>query len=112
MQTKQERREYNQKYKKEGYGPCIYLITNKLTGEQYIGATVNLRQRMFAHWCSLRGGRHHSERFVEAFYRDGKSAFEVSVLEYLAERLLYQREAYYIITMQPAYNDTHKKSMA
>ncbi len=108
MKTEQEHKAHkfylNHKYQEENRKPCIYLITNQFTGEQYVGATVNLKQRMVRHWCDLRGGRGHSEQFLAAFRRDGKSAFKVSVLEYLAEHLLYEREAYYLRVLKPAYN--------
>jgi group I intron endonuclease len=112
MKTEQERKAHkfylNHKYQEENRKPCVYLITNRFTGEQYAGATVNLKQRMVRHWCDLRGGRGHSEQFLAAFRRDGKSAFEVSVLEYLAEHLLYEREAHYMRVLKPTYNGAHR----
>lgn len=83
----------------------VYAIENTLTGERYIGSSLNIPQRWLQHRADLQKGSHSSSFLQEAWNRDGADAFTWIVLEYtkdIAE--LESIEQCYIDSWQPAYN--------
>lgn len=83
----------------------VYSIRNILTGECYIGSSLNIPQRWKQHQSDLQRGIHSSPIFQEAWNRDGADAFTWTVLEYTQDitelDTIKQR---YIDERQPAYN--------
>ena len=59
----------------------IYAIVCEPTGERYIGATANFRQRRGTHLNELRAKRHACKRLQAAFDAHGESALLWSVLD-------------------------------
>lgn len=84
----------------------VYKITNKLTGEFYIGASINIFNRWHAHLSSIRSGKHHVKRVNEAFQSSGLQhpldMFEIEVLERTTD--LAQKESEYIEALKPSLN--------
>lgn len=58
----------------------IYSIKHLDTGKEYIGSSVNIRNRIKAHLKSLRRGKHHSPYLQRFWNKHGPSSFEVKVL--------------------------------
>jgi len=76
----------------------IYKFTNKITGESYIGQSVNIHKRYIAHKNSCDPSKKNYED--SAFHRNvakyGFDNFEFSVLEECEKDKLNEREIYYI----------------
>ena len=53
----------------------IYFITNKITGKQYIGQTVDINDRLNKHLSYLRSGSHHSVKLQRAYDKYGEENF-------------------------------------
>lgn len=81
----------------------IYKITNKLTGECYIGSSKDVKQR----WRSHKAPSEH-RRKSNKLYQDmdeiGIDSFEFEILEEVNPEELRIREDEYIRNLSPAYN--------
>lgn len=91
----------------------IYKITNKINGHSYIGQSVNIDKRIYAHKYSAQCPQAHdyNTSIHQAMRKYGLENFEVEVLETLPEdkTLLNQREIYWIQfynTYLDGYNET------
>jgi group I intron endonuclease len=83
----------------------IYLISNKKTGEGYVGSSINVVDRCNRHKIKLRNGQHHSRFLQRSWDKYGEDAFLFYLLEAVDEpRALVGREQYYIDTLRPSYN--------
>lgn len=83
----------------------IYSIRNSIDQKQYIGSSVNLRNRWRAHLSDLRRGQHGNQYLQRAFDKHGEDAFAFSVLEHLEDSSqLLSREQHYLDTLSPEYN--------
>lgn len=82
----------------------IYKITNKVTGDFYIGSSSRLSTRKGEHVLSARAGRHHSIIFQRAWDKYGEKAFEFKIIESCNINNLLEREQYYIDKFNPKYN--------
>src|SRR5258708_14407381 len=86
----------------------IYLITNTVSGQQYVGHAHNLRARQRRHLADLRRGAHSNAHLQRAFRHDGAAALHFDVLEGVSHAAeLARREAAFIAALQPAYNLRH-----
>lgn len=98
-----------QRHPDEQY-PCVYTITNALTGEQYVGCTVDKYYRWKVHRSTLRCGTHNSLSLQAAWKRDGEAAFVFAVVERLPADISYRDllvcEQVWLNKLQPAYNVT------
>lgn len=86
--------------------PCIYAITNSITGSCYVGSAVDFETRKSRHLRELRQGKHHSSHLQRSYLKHGESAFTFSILEKLVKdkQLLFERESYWIGLLKPTYN--------
>lgn len=87
----------------------IYLITNTLTGEQYVGQSANMAGRQMDHLAALIRGSHTALVMQAAFKAAGLSRFTFAVLEELPgadSRTLLSRERDWIEELEPKYNNT------
>jgi len=74
----------------------IYLITNSVTGSQYVGKSVNIHRRVLQHFCQLNSGNHYNTYLQRAWDKYGNGAFDVSVLELCDKSELDNKEVMYI----------------
>ena len=86
----------------------IYSITNWLTGERYIGESMDIEERWCIHKQQLNANKHHNYKLQNAWNKYGEETFDFEVLEELAMPddykyrkmyltiLLLIRENYYI----------------
>ena len=77
---------------------CIYKITNTITGDCYIGQTINMHERELAH------RREPQPKMREDVEKYGWDAFKFEVIEECSREELNDRENYYITELNPAYN--------
>ncbi len=61
----------------------VYVITNTVTGEQYVGASRDVAFRFRQHQSTLRGGRHCNRRLQAAWNEHGEAVFLFEGLEKL-----------------------------
>ena len=81
----------------------IYLITNIVNGNKYIGLSNNIQRRASEHLSPK--SVHKSTNLAKAFKKYGKENFDFSVLEYVCcESDLASREMFWIEKLKPEYN--------
>lgn len=86
----------------------VYVMTNTVTGEQYVGSSRHVRLRVRTHRVYLLRGIHPNDALQEAVDTHGWNAFHVALLEEAEPNELVGLENYYIRTFAPAYNRYHK----
>ncbi len=84
----------------------VYLITNIITWDRYIGSSKDMNIRCSKHFWYLRRNKHPNSFLQRSWNKYGEGAFGVSVLEYteLTREALVSREQYYIDTLRPEFN--------
>lgn len=88
----------------DSWGSGIYRVFNRITGEAYIGASVHMRGRKYAHFTTLNFNC-SNRRLQESMAKYGKSNFEFQILEKISDlSILADREKHWIELMKPAYN--------
>lgn len=82
----------------------IYEIKNMVTGDTYIGSSINLEDRWRRHRRDLRKGTHHSRYLNRAWNKYGEDKFRFTVLEFLSPKDLLTQESMYLLYNCPIYN--------
>lgn len=83
--------------------PGIYLIEH-ISGNCYIGSSVDLSKRWSQHRRELRQGIHGNSHLQNAWAKYGEEAFVFSVLEHCEREMLLIREQEYLDEIKPHYN--------
>lgn len=81
----------------------VYKITNRYTGDFYIGCSKHIEKRWTEHFCKGYGAN-HKQSFQQQIDKYGRAGFLFEVLEECAEADLRKKEAQYINLLNPAYN--------
>jgi hypothetical protein len=82
----------------------IYMFTNKVTADIYVGQSVDLRKR-FLNYFNLSYINSRNELIISrALIKYGYSNFSLTILEYCSKSDLDVREQYYFDTLNPKYN--------
>lgn len=84
--------------------PGIYMIYNSVTGDYYIGSSLNLLQRKYGHLQKLGAGVHTNQYLQAAFKKYGKEVFSFLVLKVEVSNFLVECEQYYLDIFKPVYN--------
>lgn len=66
----------------------VYCIFNKVTGQFYIGRSLDVNQRRYQHKYSLREHIHENPKLQKSWDKYGEPAFEFRVLMYTTPSLL------------------------
>lgn len=83
----------------------VYQITNTITGEAYIGSTVNISGRWASHRYKLRKGTHGNRNLQESWDKHGKGVFDFSVLEVVSNKSeLIAAEQRFFRELNPTFN--------
>ena len=82
----------------------VYKIENKITGDTYIGSTINLKRRYTDHISKLNKMVHPNKYLQEAWSVYGRDNFLFDVLELCEKDNLKKKEQQYIDTLNPTYN--------
>lgn len=85
----------------------IYMITNKVNGKNYIGATKNsVKERFRRHKSTSRSirDRHHDKPLYQDIRKYGEDAFDVVTLEECSIEEMPQKEAFYIEKYDSIHN--------
>lgn len=84
----------------------IYLLTNTITGDRYVGQTLrptHVRWRAHVHSALRCGSETHLHRAIRKY---SESSFTLTILEHTTPNLLNKREQYWINVLHPEYNMT------
>lgn len=89
-------------------GPGIYLITNTISMDQYVGQTKDLNGRWNRHRNALKGGYHKNSHLQNSAAKYGIEAFKFEILEEceLNKKLLTSLEQKWMDYYKPAFNKT------
>lgn len=82
----------------------IYMITNKITKDFYIGQSKNLYNRFLNYFNPAYLKRSPNSIIGRAIFKYGYSNFSLTILEYCDKKDLTAREQYYFDTLNPVYN--------
>lgn len=84
----------------------IYQLTHLDSQKTYIGASQNLKARVYHHNRDLHLNRHHVSALQSDFNQSatGNNAVSFAVLEYCDFDQLHEREDFHIETKKPVYN--------
>lgn len=74
----------------------IYKITNKITGEIYIGRTTDVRRRMREHNSHRNSSKKEHLEMYESMNKYGIENFEITTLEKVPDDQVRKKEAYFI----------------
>ena len=81
----------------------VYKITNKITGEFYIGSSKDVKERWHGHRNISNWKRFPNVKLYQAMAQYGRDNFTFEVVE--ETRNLKEREQYWIEQFKPIYND-------
>lgn len=81
----------------------VYLITNKLNGKQYVGASVRINNRISNH-MNRDAKRYLHHPFYEDVRLYGSEGFSFEVLEICEKDKLLEREQFWYDVLKPEYN--------
>ena len=84
----------------------VYKITNKITGNFYIGSSVNIKERFMSHKTPKATG---NDRLHNDMKKYGLENFEFEVIEECEIQTLRAKEYEYIRKCQPYYNYIGKR---
>jgi group I intron endonuclease len=82
----------------------IYLIKNIITGQSYIGSSINMQKRCNAHRCLLNNNKHTNVKLQRAYIKYGESSFEFKVIEFIDVENLIEREQQIVNRENPYFN--------
>lgn len=82
----------------------IYLLTNLLTNDKYVGQSINLAKRFTKYFTLSYLNNRNSLVISRALKKYGYANFSLSILEYCDKTCLNEREQYYMDTIKPLYN--------
>ena len=82
----------------------VYKITNTVTGDFYIGSSVNLRERLSQHRRALRGNRHINTHMQRSWNKYGESAFEFNPILYCDTSTTLFYEQLLLDRQKPTFN--------
>ena len=92
---------------RDSIAPGVYLVKNTITGDVYIGQSVEPYHRFAHHMsiCNAPGSlRTTSKPLQEDVVRYGREVFTFEILEHCKKDILREREKYYINLLNPHYN--------
>ena len=85
----------------------VYKITNTVTGEFYIGSSINVKDRWVSHKCPSTWKAHPNSRMYQDMQKYCVDKFKFEIIEETTE--LKQREQYWMNLLKPKYNNYNAK---
>lgn len=85
----------------------VYRIVNTVTGDFYIGSSVNIDRRKSIHFFDLRHDKHHSPILQNSFNKYGEDKMAFEIIETVSAEDIHdilEREQFYIDTLCPKFN--------
>lgn len=84
--------------------PGVYKMINTISGNVYIGSSINISRRISNHKKELKKGYKDNIRIRTDLEKYGKESFDFEVLEYCNLEDTKAREQYYFELLKPFYN--------
>lgn len=84
----------------------IYSFINLVNGKRYVGSSVDLYNRLHEHYHNLKNNKAHNKHFQSAWNKYGEDNFMYNIIEFCDENVRFDREQYYINSLEPEYNLT------
>lgn len=86
----------------------IYKIVNLVNSKIYVGSSINLKSRKYAHFNTLLKNRHDNNYLQNAYNKYGKENFKWEVIEYIdkledkkeLKKILLDKEQYWINSLK------------
>ena len=88
---------------------AVYKITNKITGDFYIGSSKDIKLRWAQHKRKSTWNRYSNNQMYLDMQRYGVEKFVFEVLEEVEIEKLKEKEQYFIETLKPTYNNNRAK---
>lgn len=82
----------------------VYIITNTVNGNRYIGSSIDIHRRWWQHRSQLCKGTHGNQILQRAWDKYGESSFEFSILLLCSETDTLLNEQQCLDTFHPEYN--------
>ena len=83
---------------------AVYKITNKVTGDFYIGSSKDVKRRWTAHKCKSVWNGYPNNPMYQDMHQYGVDKFSFQILEEVEESFLKEREQQFIELLNPTYN--------
>ena len=80
----------------------VYKITNTITGDFYIGSSLDIKKRWRSHRSSATWAYNTGMKLYQVFMKYGLNNFAFEIIEKTDN--LHEREQYWIDKLQPTYN--------
>ena len=87
----------------------VYKITNTVTGEFYIGSSIDVKSRWWKHKCPSIWKKYPNSPLYRDMQKYGVDKFRFQILVPAIEEYLTQVEQECIEMLKPTYNDRHAK---
>ena len=87
----------------------VYKITNNVTGEFYVGSSVDVKKRWINHKCPSRWKDNPNSPMYQDMEKYGTECFSFEILEEVETQYLKQEEQKFIDMLNPTYNDINAK---
>lgn len=83
---------------------CVYKIENAVTGDMYIGSTIDVVKRWRSHKSDLNSSRHHSRYLQNAWNKYGEENFVFTILVISDSVTIRLYEQLLLDRLNPVYN--------
>ena len=88
---------------------AVYKITNKITGDFYIGSSKKKKNRWINHKCPSKWNEHPNNPMYLDFQKYGVDKFDFQILAEAEPGQLKEKEQKFIEKMHPTYNSYNAK---
>ncbi|ABU49438.1 orf1 protein (mitochondrion) [Parastagonospora nodorum SN15] len=82
----------------------VYMWTNNLNGQRYVGSSIHLRRRFLEYFNTNTLLRDSSMVICAALLKHGYSQFSLEIIEFCKKEDTISRENYYLNLLNPEYN--------
>ena len=90
---------------------AVYQIVNRVTGERYLGSSVNVKDRWADHKCPGLWKKYPNNKLYHAFQEYGIDKFEFLIIATVKPEYLKQVEQEFIELLNPVYNQKNAKGL-
>ena len=89
----------------------VYKITNKITGDFYVGSSKDIKNRLAVHRCQSTWNNHPNNPMYLDMQKYGTNKFVFEILEEAEPDKLKEKEQQFIEKLKPTYNQMNAKGL-